>query len=434
MSLRKILIVIIILCLLTALSMPSVVGASNEHHVNPGESIQTAVDAADAGDVVIVHEGTYFEELVVFGPEDSGITLVAEGLVILFGTGYEMGVDEPIAITIASGTSGVTIDGFHIVNYRSGIVLDAANDNVLQNNVLQDNGDKLSYSFYDGINLANAHNNQILNNKISNCEIDGIWLGPQCDEYGQCTDGSTYNTIMSNQITDCHGGVILDTSHHNEVINNKVSDATGEPPDQGPGIFVGHTASYNTVSGNKISGCNDGINVGNAQHNQILKNTITDSSAGIFLGPDFTMGTPSNNTVGGNVIANCGAGIGLANAHYNTISNNKMSDIVGHGIFLILDEFDNSSTNNTVLSNNISNCRIGINLEGIADGNPESNTIENNKVKWSEVIGIRVASSENNTIRSNKVSGSGTFDLFEKPSPPNLNNAWIDNKYMTSNW
>ncbi len=78
-------------------------------------SIQAAVDAAGFGDVVCL-SGT-FNQSVVFGPEDSGITLTAApgAAPVLDGTGLA----AVEAIRLLDGVSDVTIEGLEIQNYTS---------------------------------------------------------------------------------------------------------------------------------------------------------------------------------------------------------------------------------------------------------------------------------------------------------------------------
>jgi parallel beta-helix repeat protein len=86
--------------------------------VYPGQSIQLAVDWANEGDKIIVHQGTYNEKIVVNKP----LTLKSEGAIIdlqgiIFTDSYP-GNPDNAGIQVLS--PGVTISGFKIINVPPG--------------------------------------------------------------------------------------------------------------------------------------------------------------------------------------------------------------------------------------------------------------------------------------------------------------------------
>ena len=90
--------------------------------VNPGGSIQAAVDQANAGDIILVSAGTYNQKVLFSGAADSGsagslITLRANGAVIIDGTGLSPSGREGL-ITV-SNASFIRIEGFEIRNFIS---------------------------------------------------------------------------------------------------------------------------------------------------------------------------------------------------------------------------------------------------------------------------------------------------------------------------
>ena len=73
------------------------------HYVNPGESIQTAIDNAQSGDTVIVNSGTYFENITI----TKQIKLEGESAsaTIINGGGVAFGIQ----IVIAAGMNNLIL-------------------------------------------------------------------------------------------------------------------------------------------------------------------------------------------------------------------------------------------------------------------------------------------------------------------------------------
>src|SRR3990172_4169574 len=103
---------------LLALSPGQAVASHCTFTVTAPSSIQAAIDAAISGDVVCLDEsGGAFSQSVVFGPEDSGITLSAEDGDTPVMDGGSAALD---AIWLLDGVSDVIIERLTIRNYGSG--------------------------------------------------------------------------------------------------------------------------------------------------------------------------------------------------------------------------------------------------------------------------------------------------------------------------
>lgn len=138
------------------------------------------------------------------------------------------------------------------------------------------------------------------------------------------------------------------------------------------GIYV--EGDYVTLENNHIHGCySDAIYLSNSKYCTITKNTVLNSSNGIYL---------------------------LFSDH-NIIDENTVNNNLLRGCRLA------NSINNTVDENIFNNNDIGVSIVSCkAMSKDEGNIIEHNSINGSH-FGIYMASSWNNTIQSNYVNDSG---------------------------
>jgi len=222
----------------------------SEIHVYPGDSIQAAVDLATTGDVVIVHAGEYHQS-VVFGPEDSGITLRGDGAVLDGDTPADPGTT--LKANGISLSAGVTIEGFGIRNYRIGIQGWPATGNLIKGNEVYDNE--------WGISLYVANDNVIIENEITGSAHQGILVA---------VGGSTGNLIKGNELADNDWGIQLQYAIDNEVIENEVSGSVH-------GILVLQSTD-NLIKGSEVSDNDWGIRLYQANDNEVIDNEVTGST------------------------------------------------------------------------------------------------------------------------------------------------------------
>jgi len=174
--------------------------------VGPGDSIQGAIFSAQAGDLILVQKGRYYEHLKV----DKSLTLQGRGMPLLDATA------SGSAITLKA--SGITISGFKILNAGSwptdngseaGIVI-LSNGNTIvgndvsnnfngiilrggKNNSIRDNIVRGNLGF--GIRLEKGSNNTVENNNIEknkqNCFDDAInfWIKNHYGEFDNPGEG-----------------------------------------------------------------------------------------------------------------------------------------------------------------------------------------------------------------------------------------------------
>jgi parallel beta-helix repeat protein len=176
-------------------------------------TIQAAVDAASAGDTIIVRDGTYTENITL----DKSITIKGEGMPVLDGSGVSS------VITIIA--DGCTIDGFKIT------------------------GGPPTWWLEAGIKVL-SDNNTILNNVAENNGSYGIALFE-----------SNYNLLSNNVVENNAGGILLANSSHSilrhNIMNNQHYDFGVQHYDFGvPGEYLCYYLhdidASNTVAGRPI--------------------------------------------------------------------------------------------------------------------------------------------------------------------------------------
>ncbi|NTV78394.1 MAG: PKD domain-containing protein [Clostridiales bacterium] len=243
--------------------------------------MQSTVDQAVSGDVVVVKPGTYTEN----------IRVTIHNLVIKSESGNPTNTiiaakDSAIDVfTVES--EGVTISGFKITGAKrdhAGIYLYKCKNCIIENDKLLDNS--------IGISLKNSDYNFLRGNLIGR------------GEKGVNVDQSNYNTISGNRASKNIYGIYLPNSKGNILLNNTLSN------NKDYGILLS-TAEGNTLSGNEASNNGRGIHLGNSDNNRILDNTIfLNEVYGLFICPKSDRNQVFNNYLNNtfNVQANNGTG------------------------------------------------------------------------------------------------------------------------------
>jgi len=293
-------------------------------YVNPGESIQDAIDAANASDIIYVYPGTYSENLDI--PKSISIIGQYTSQKPIISSSSD---DRIIEI---SSASDVTISGFEIINNAGGayqgIYIDSsdsceitdctvktsgnsaagiyvkANNCVISNCIIEENN-------AEGIYLLRG-NNQINNNTIRNNRV-GIRLSY-----------SDSNSIYSNKITGSSSiGIQLLSSESNEFCLNdftenqqQVAFQDSNPPanswdknnhgnywddyndyDKNPKDDRGDSPHILTDNGNNVDNCVLGYFLSEAPQayiDSISPNPATEGQTVIFNGRGTPDGTISD--------------------------------------------------------------------------------------------------------------------------------------------
>jgi parallel beta-helix repeat protein len=192
----------ILLVVFLLITLGSGIGAAAEVYVQPGESIQTALDNAVSGDVIILKPGIYTENIKI----DKNNLVISS----------ESGNPDDTIITAKSSdnhvislqANNVKISGLEITgtkNSYAGIYLSECNNCIIENNKILNNG--------YGIYLLNSKGNKLSNNVIVNNEENGILLSI-----------SANNTIFGNTASDNKDtGIHISTSDGNTLTGNNIS-------------------------------------------------------------------------------------------------------------------------------------------------------------------------------------------------------------------
>ncbi len=456
-------------------------GAAIEIPVQPGGSIQAAVNNAHSGDTIIVQPGEYIGNIDIsrgYGDELSNLVLKSasnnpEDTVIIADNSAAAAVKGVITVRYKTN---VTVRGFTISGARSnmaGVHLDQSTKCTVENNKFLDDGlgvkverstdsvvqnnniDRVSgVGNGTGINIENSGNTKASQNSVFNQNI-GIYVTGS-NSQGSLISGNTLNqnnnngaelertrgitldgnTLNLNGIT----GISLSYSDENTLTNNNVTmiDFTVRGTNtnginiinsnsntvsnnyvtkSGHGIFL-NTCNRNTVEMNTVPANLYGIAMRYSNNNKVINNNADGNRIGLFFTYDDSGNTISNNHANGCT----DAGIHLASfcGPNNLVNNNIVNSNGYNGIYI--ESHDNNISNNYATGN-----ARGIFLQGSGCYN---NKVSNNVVNYSTGNGIRLTNtSRNNKLDGNTIisnSGDGIY-LF------NSNNSNLENNIVNRN-
>ena len=204
--------------------------------VQAPDSIQKAIDAARAGDTLIVESGVYHGSINI----TKTISLIGRDT----GTGPPVIDGDGIGSAVILSSDGIYLEGFKIINSSrrevdAGLKL-ISNKNVLRDNVVAQNN-------ATGILLSGSQDNQIINNTIMGNGLHGISLD----------HNSSQNNISLNLINGNNGsGIALwnnsdgNLLEDNDLSSNQLGISLWDGCDRN--LILRNNASANAFSGIQI--------------------------------------------------------------------------------------------------------------------------------------------------------------------------------------
>ena len=323
------------------------------------QTIQQAVNNARAGDVIIVHNGTFNENVDV---DVSHLTIRSENG--SSNCSVRASADDHVFEVTADyvNISGFTVTGVTIDSWYVGIYIgnQAEHCNISCNNVSENSR---------GIYLDNSKNNTLMDNYCSK------------NMYGIRLDRSSGNILTGNDCSRNRYGISLFSSSDNMLAGNIVNMNDYD------GIELS-SSSNDTLKGNDCSENSNGINLRTSSGNMLAGNGCSDNDRGINL-----QGSSENALTGNVADSNNWCGIELYSSNGNMLTGNDCSEN-DRGIEL-------SSSSENTLTGNIANSNnwCGVYLDGSSE-----NTLTKNTANSNSVHGIYIDGSSENTLTENTMS------------------------------
>jgi parallel beta-helix repeat protein len=308
-------------------TLNSSTGIAVEIFVQPGESIQAAINNASSGDEIVIGSGNYKENIMI----------TKDDLVIRSETG------NPEDTIIEAGNSGgnvlymqannVTIRGIKIraAEYpeMTGIHMTTCSNCAISNNDLSEN--------YLGLSLSNSKNNMVSNNSMNLNENYGIHL-----------IHSENNVISNNTANSNTHGIVLESNSDDNNLKNNLANSNFDY-----GFYI-ISSGNNTVNNNTAIGNEMGIYAVNSNRSIISGNNVSENvKYGIWL-------SRSNyGTICWNIAKKMSYGIHLDSSDNNRLYGNIIASNIYSGLSMC-----RACDNNTVFNNyfnNVYNTNIGNN-------------------------------------------------------------------------
>lgn len=352
---------------------------------NAFATIQQAIDEASKGDIIIIGDGTFAENVNV---HKESLTILSDNGA-LKTTIQTPNSDDSVFEVIADN---VTISGFTVENatraaLASGIYLNLVDNCNISNNILRKN--------YYGIHLGNVHSgnsnyNKIENNIAKNNRSTGVYLR-----------ASSNNTLDNNACRKNGHGIYLYLNSDNNILSNNLCSNNS---------FAGlklHLSDNNSLDNNVSTNNCDGIRLVSSRSTKMRNNKLSNNQYNFDVSHEgssyFIHDVDTTNSVGGEPI-------------YYLVDNRD--EVIGPSPpvgYLALVNCENILVKNLVLKNNrqgillaftentrVSNCTFRKNEEGIYLWHSNNNILSKNICSNNQKRGILLGrDSDNNALDNN---------------------------------
>jgi parallel beta-helix repeat protein len=276
------------------------------HVVNPGQSIQAAVDAASPGDTIVVRAGDYYESVTI---HKDGLTLRAQGHVTLepghYGSsecyipGHDVGICivpadfDPTMGTYSQRVQDVTITGFRVVDFEGDGIFGFGTRNLNVSGVVAIDNAAYGIASFDGVGTT------FTGNTVSGSHDAGIYVG----------DSQNANAVVSHNRASGNALGILVRHSQKVVVSNNASWgncigvfllADGQEGGSGQTAVLNNTVSANNEVCEQFNNAGflpilggGGIVLAGSQHNAIIHNDVTGNRGDtLFSGGIVLIATP----------------------------------------------------------------------------------------------------------------------------------------------
>ena len=289
--------------------------------VQPGESVQAAIDAAAPGDTVEITRGRYPGHLLVAKPltlrgidrptidgelKENTISVRAEdvtieGLIVANSGGDTL--YQHAGVYIYPGSHRAVVRDCDFSYTLFGLWIEKADDVLIENNLITGKRDFDSPRRGNGIQLYNTQRARIIGNNISfvrdaiyvDVSHDAVFRGNRLhhSRYGTHYMTSYRNVWEDNETWYNRGGLALMEVRDQVVRNNRAWGNSDH------GIML-RTIQDAVIENNLVAGNQRGFFIYDAEYNEIRGNAVIDNVVGIHL----WAGSKNNQVEGNDFIAN----------------------------------------------------------------------------------------------------------------------------------